>query len=164
MTQREENDFIDLYFKATNPQMITSSVIAGHLMIEFLLRKLIQAYDPALSKLSDTLGHYRLINLNYDLGLITDKQRGVLVTINKIRNKFAHDITYHPSIRELVELFRLAINAFDDFTDGISQGLFELRSVKRVEDLEDWVLCELFVQISYDLYHEYQSISGDSEF
>ncbi|MGP1388063.1 MAG: hypothetical protein ACTS2F_31315 [Thainema sp.] len=159
----EIRDFTDLYQRITGLELPISSFISGHLVIEFLLRKLIQVYDPNLSNLADKLNHSKLIELSHDLGIISDEQRHTLATINKIRNKFAHDITYEPNISELKSLFRLAATAFSDLTDGIGQGLGELESSQEVSDLEEWVVPELFIQISYDLHELYQMRGGDEE-
>jgi hypothetical protein len=43
------DSFTALYERAVDPQRLTSPFITGHLVIEFLLRKLIQIYDGSLS-------------------------------------------------------------------------------------------------------------------
>ena len=153
--------FTKLFEEAFNAETCVGPFIGGHLIIEFLLRKLIQIYDPALSRLADDLNHARLIQLNYDLGTIDDSQKETLVLINKTRNKFAHQITYEPTIEELKALFKSASLSFSDLSDGISQGLEVLEEAKSVNDLDEWVIPELFVQISYDLADEYNSRGGD---
>jgi hypothetical protein len=155
--------FTELYEKAVGSGTCVGPFITGHLVIEFLLRKLIQIYDPALSRLADDLNHARLIQLNYDLGTIDDSQRETLVLINKTRNKFAHQITYEPTIEELKALYILAARSFSDLTDGISQGLEALKDAKSINELDEWVILELFVQISYDLHEEYHTRGGDME-
>ena len=80
-----------------------------------------------------------------------------------MRNKLAHNITFDPTISELRSLWGLAQAAFNDLTDGIEQGLGKLRAVTRVEDAEDWVYGELFVQICYDLHSEFVDRGGDLE-
>lgn len=157
------DSFAALYEKAVGPGTLTAPFISGHLVVEFLLRKLVQIYDPSLTRLSDDLSHARLIQLNHDLGTISDTQRETLVVINKMRNKFAHDITYQPTIPELKSLFVLANKSFSDMTDGISQGLDALGTTESLDDLDGWVIPELFVQISYDLHEEYQSRGGHYE-
>ena len=153
--------FTKLFEEASSAETCVGPFIGGHLVIEFLLRKLIQIYDPALSRLADDLNHARLIQLNHDIGTIDDSQKETLVLINKIRNKFAHQITYEPTIEELKALFKLASFSFDDLSDGISQGLEALEKTKSVNALDKWVITELFVQISYDLADEYNSRGGD---
>lgn len=155
--------FTELYEKAVGPGTCVGSFITGHLVIEFLLRKLIQIYDPALSRLADDLNHARLIQLNHNLGTIDDSQRETLILINKTRNKFAHQITYEPTIKEMKKLYTLAAKSFSDLTDGISQGLEALKEANSVNDLDEWVILELFVQISYDLHEEYHTRGGDME-
>jgi len=155
--------FTDLYQRTVDDRKILGVFLSGHLAIEYLLKKLIAIYDPALIRLSEEMTHARLIALNADIGTINRKQCEVLVRINKIRNKFAHEITYEPTVDDLKELFRMAADAFSDQTDGISQGLEALDSCTGLHDLEGYAIPELFIQISYDLHEEYHSRGGDIE-
>lgn len=159
----EIRNFMDLYLKIAGPGQFIAAFTTGHLAIEFLLRKLIQVYDPKLSNLADNLKHYQLIKLNHELGTIDDQQREVLTLINKIRNRFAHNLTYELDHKELMDLFKKSARAFSDMTDGIHQGLVELSTVKSVSELDEWVIPELFAQIFNDLHNEYQSRGGDFE-
>lgn len=153
--------FSDLYQHVTDGNRLLSALLPGHLAIEFLLRKLVFQYDPKLSKLSDGLNHARLIELNLELENITLEQRNVLVSINSLRNKLAHQLTFSPKIDELKPLWIAAAKAFSDMTDGIDQGLAALDDATSVDDLEDWELSELFVQICYDLHSVYTDRGGD---
>lgn len=155
--------FTELYERAVAPNGLISPFISGHLVVEFLLRKIIQTYDPTLMALSEDLTHARLINLTHEIGGISKEQKDVLSTINKIRNKIAHDIVYFPSLGELKALFSSASSAFTDMTDGMEQGSAELRTAVSTDDLEDWVIKELFIQIAYDLHGVYQSRGGHYE-
>lgn len=157
------SDFTSLYEHAVGAESMISWVISGHLVIEFLLRKLIQISDPRLARLSDEMNHHRLILLNHDLGTLSDLQKETLLKINSLRNRFAHQISYRPTIVELKELYQMASKAFSDLTDGIAQGRQELDSATDPSQLEDWVIKELFVQISYDLHQAYQERGGDIE-
>jgi hypothetical protein len=157
------DSFTALYERAVDPQRLMSPFITGHLVVEFLLRKLVQIYDASLTRHADDLNHARLISLNHDIGTITDVQKDALVDINKMRNKFAHRITYEPTLADLEALFTKCKTAFSDFTDGIDQGLSEIDSAVSVDELEDWVIPELFVQIAYDLHHAYHDRGGDIE-
>lgn len=155
--------FTALYHRAADPQQLMSPFISGHLVVEFLLRKLVQIYDPSLTRHSDDLRHAALIALNYDLGTISDAQRTVLVSINSMRNKFAHRITYELALEELKKLYTEASRAFTDLTDGIQQGSDAIASASAIEDLDEWVIPELFIQIAYDLHDEFQRRGGDDE-
>jgi hypothetical protein len=155
--------FTDLYERTVSEGSLISVFITGHLVLEFLLIKIIEISQPKLLGLAEELNHYKLIQLVYGLNFINEDQRDVLVLINKIRNKFAHKITYSPTIEEIESLFKKASSAFEDFTDGISQGLEEIKGKNSLNDCEHWVISELFVQISYDLHGIYQKLGGDIE-
>ena len=155
--------FDDAYEKIVSADTWTlmPRYLAGHLVIEHLLRKLIQLLEPRLSNLSDSLSHARLIDLVFDFQLISKQQRDVLLKINQIRNNFSHRLDYKPSLKELEILLKEASTTFSDLSDGITQGLGECYSAESIDDIEGWVISELFVQIMYDLESIYESNGGD---
>lgn len=155
--------FTDLYERTISEGNLISVFLPGHLVLEFLLIKIIEISQPRLLNLAEGLNHYKLIQLVYGLNFINENQRDVLVLINKIRNKFAHEITYSPTIEEIGSLLKKASLAFTDLSDGISQGLEEIKSKNSLDECEYWVISELFVQISYDLHEIYQNLGGDIE-
>ena len=155
--------FTDLYQRLVGERPFVSSLLTGHLAIEFLLRKLIGQYDAKLIAHADTLRHHALIGLNLQLGTIDEPQHQVLTDINRLRNKLAHQISYEPTIEELRLLWRQAGRAFSDLTDGISQGIEALDATGNVGAVDGWVFAELFVQICYDLHGEYVVRGGDDE-
>ncbi|WP_026473098.1 hypothetical protein [Alkaliflexus imshenetskii] len=164
MKQKQNiNTFSDLYEKTVSEDNLLSSFITGHLVIEFLLTKIIEITEPKLIDFAEGLNHYKLIQLTYGLNHIDENQREVLFLINKMRNKFAHHLTFEPSISDLKEILTKASSAFSDMTDGLEQGLGEIKNKTTIRDCEDWVIPEMFVQISYDLHDIYQNLGGDIE-
>jgi hypothetical protein len=159
----EIGDFGELYDRMTGNRPFVGALLIGHLAVEFLLRKILTQYDSKLGKLSDSLRHHALIELNHQIGLITDGQRALLVELNTLRNKLAHQIMFEPTIDDLRSLWTRASLAFTDMTDGIEQGLGELSTARDLVSLEDWVFPELFVQICYDLHGTYVELGGDPE-
>lgn len=155
--------FSELYEKTVSEASVLSKFITGHLVIEFLLVKIIQLSQPKLINFAEGLNHYKLIQLTYGLNHIDEKQKDVLLLINKMRNKFAHHLTYEPEITDLQEILIKASKAFSDMTDGLEQGLGELKNKETIRDCEDWVVSEMFAQISYDLHDIYQHLGGDIE-
>ena len=116
-----------------------------------------------MATFADELRHKQLIDLNGQIDTISIAQKDVLISINQMRNKLAHQITYDPSIDEMMALWTQAANAFTDLTDGISQGLAEMRIEGNLNSLDAWVFSELFVQICYDLHTEFTERGGDEE-
>lgn len=51
--------FEELYHYVAAPTEMVGQVLAGHLAIEFLLRKLVSQYDPKLAAHVDELSHAR---------------------------------------------------------------------------------------------------------
>jgi hypothetical protein len=155
--------FSDLYQHALGDRPWLGAFLSGHLAVEFMLRKLISQYDVKLTMFADELRHKQLIDLNGQIGTISPAQTDVLIAINQMRNKLAHQITYDPSIAEMMSLWTQSANAFTDLTDGISQGLEEMTIEGNLNTLDAWVFSELFVQICYDLHIEYTNRGGDDE-
>lgn len=164
MTNKKKlGSFTDLYQHTAVGNELLSSFLPGHLAIEFLLRKLVVQYDAKLTGLADQLNHARLVQLCLDLGLIGKPQKDVLLSINGIRNKMAHNITFAPALDDLRSLWSAAGKAFSDLTDGISQGSESLSNAKDLDELDGWEFPELFIQICYDLHSEYVRRGGDEE-
>ena len=155
--------FDELYQRTVGDRPFLGTFLAGHLVVEFLLRCLVQQYDPRLAQHADTLRHHALITLNHQIGTISDPQREVLIAINTLRNRLAHELTYEPTIEELRTLWTQATRAFSDLSDGIDQGAEVLGTLKPGEEIPAWIFSELFVQISYDLHEEYIRRGGDME-
>ncbi len=155
--------FSELYERAVSDRSWMGAFLSGHLAVEFMLRKLIGQYDAKLTTFADGLRYKQLIDLNGQIGTISPAQQGVLNAINQMRNKLAHQITFNPSIGEMIALWGQAAEAFTDLTDGISQGLEEMSNQGNLDSVDAWVISELFVQICYDLHSEYTDRGGHEE-
>lgn len=137
--------------------------ISGHLMVEFLLVKCIELKTPSLNKFVESLNHQKLIQLAHGLDLLDDNMKEILISINSMRNKLAHNILYRPSISEYKNLIQLAQKSFHDMTDGFEQTLGELDGKNDLSECEEFIFIEPFIQISYDLHSIYQDLGGDIE-
>ncbi|MBO6528395.1 hypothetical protein [Erythrobacter sp.] len=155
--------FTELYQHALTDKQWLGPFVAGHLMVEFMLRKLIGQYDPKLVPLADKMRHHELIDLNSQIETISSGQRDLLISINQMRNRLAHRIDYSPTVHELQMLWQLAAGSVSDLTDGIAQGREVLDTIGAVDDIGSWVFSELFIQISYDLHNEFTELGGDIE-
>ena len=160
------SNFSELFEKSVgliNDNSFIAHYISGHLMIEFLLVKCVELKIPSLSNFIESLNHNKLIQLAHGLNLINDDMKDVLVLVNSMRNKFAHNISYRPSIMEYKNLIQLAKNAFHDMTDGLEQTLYELEGKNDISECEEFIFIEPFIQITYDLHIIYQELGGDIE-
>lgn len=155
--------FTELYERAVTDRKIVGMFLSGHLAVEYLLRRILAISDPSGQKRADEVTHAKLITLVADIGAIDANQQAVLTQLNRMRNKFAHQITYDPSVEELKVIYKSAAEAFADLTDGIAQGLEALEACSGLHDLEDYAIPELFIQICYDLHEKYQELGGDIE-
>ncbi|MBK9334020.1 MAG: hypothetical protein IPM96_16840 [Ignavibacteria bacterium] len=103
--KRYKKNFSELYQATVSRESLISGFIQGHLVVEFLLIKIIEISQPKLFDLADGLNHLRLIQLAYGLGHISEGQRDTLIHINQMRNKFAHHLTYKPPIEDIKKIF-----------------------------------------------------------
>lgn len=156
--------FEDLYHYAAGPEEMLAQVLTGHLAIEFLMRQLVFMYDQRLASLADELSFARLISLLRDLELVSLQRADVLMQINKLRNRYAHEIGYAPELADLLPIFQDAKSAFTDYSGGLKDGIEEMSSSKGVHSLEyKYHLSELFLAVIYDLHQEYVARGGDEE-
>lgn len=155
--------FEELYHYVAASTETVGQVLAGHLAVEFLLRKLVCQYDPRLESLADDLTHAKLISLNRELGTLSPGRADVLVQTNALRNRFAHELRYTPELKELQSIFEAAAASFTDYSDGIKEGLAEIRSAASSHTLGQWLLAELFLAVVYDLHRDYVARGGDEE-
>lgn len=155
--------FEDLYHYVAASTEMVGQVLAGHLAIEFLLRKLLSQYDSKLTAHVDDLSHARLVALSRDVGILSPERAQVIAQVNALRNRYAHAIRYDPEVSEITTLFSAATRAFTDYSDGIKNGLAELKSGSPVGSKNRWLLSELFLAIVYDLHQEFVARGGDEE-
>ncbi|MEJ5168190.1 MAG: hypothetical protein WHU93_03410, partial [Arcobacteraceae bacterium] len=87
-------ELFEKYIGLTQDNSFISHYISGHLMIEFLLVKCVELKTPSLTKFVESLNHRKLIELAHGLNLINADMKEVLISINSMRNKLAHNILY----------------------------------------------------------------------
>jgi hypothetical protein len=97
------------------------------------------------------LSHFELISALSDLGYINNKEKIVLLEINKIRNQFTHDITFFPSVAEIKILFKNAQSAFFEFYEGFSRGLNKLDGIELIDIYEIEIFIDFFMEIVYNI-------------
>jgi hypothetical protein len=158
---REIIPFDQLYLNAVDPDGVISSFISGHLMIEFMLIKLVEIDSFKLSDCEDKITHCRLIVLAEGLELISESQANVLLNINTVRNKFTYNIAYRPTVEEIKHLFIIAKESFKDLNCGLIKGIAELEGKTSIYECKPYIYANLFTQIAYDLHEIYQEFSGD---
>ncbi|PSV21945.1 hypothetical protein C0W44_07015 [Photobacterium leiognathi subsp. mandapamensis] len=157
------NSFTDLYERAVGirDNSFLSSFILGHLMTEYLLVKIAELKQPTLTKLIETLNHERLVELVFGLGELDEPMKETLLAINTMRNKLAHRISYTPSIIEYKNIVLLAQSSFSDMTDGFMQTLEEMEGKSSLDECDEFIFHEMFMQISYNLHELYIDLGGD---
>lgn len=146
-----------LFYRIDNSDLLTGFVI-GHLVIEHLLEKITVNYDIKKKNRFLSFSHSKKITFTHSLNLIPDEVAECLHAINKIRNKFAHQLGYNPSKNELLHLIAQCKNSFHDMTDGLEQLHDALKNSDNLLEANEKYgvgLADLFIQVIYDL-EEYE--------
>lgn len=144
-------DEMEIYYRTLEDRPDIGWFLQGHIVVEYMLRKRLHDVKGEASKIFDKSGFHKVLLEAERHGVVNKDQKVVLEKINKVRNRYAHELDYIPELQEWLDIWRSAKGAFSDMTDGINQGLEELESVEKLEDADRFHLNELFVQICHDL-------------
>ena len=145
-------DDIEKYFDVQEQDhSIMAKWLKGHLFIEHFLRLNILHQQPQLTDFISELSFYKIVKLAEGLGCINSKQAITILEINKVRNRFAHNYEYTINTEEFYNIVIKARDCFSDFTDGLDQVLGEFNDKITLENCDDWICTEFFLQILYDL-------------
>ncbi|MFQ6248815.1 hypothetical protein [Yersinia enterocolitica] len=148
------NEYEEFLFHRIDDSDLLTGFVIGHLVIEHLLEEIILSYDNKLKKHFLSLTHSRKINLVNSLGLVPDEVASSLESINKMRNKFSHQLGYAPNKGELLNLISKCRTNFHDMTDGLEQlhgALTDSDSLLEAHEKYGVGLADLFIQVAYDL-------------
>ena len=137
---------------------LLSTYLRGHLMTEFICKKILRVKPNKYLKHIEKMGYYELTKALYELQYINDEEKKVLLEINKIRNSFAHDLTFFPTVVDLRILFQNAHNTFLEFFDGFSRSLKKLDEIEQISSSEIEILIDFFMEILYNLKCNFDQI------
>jgi hypothetical protein len=108
-------NIIDYLGEDTNREM---EFIRGHLYIENIMAELIKkVYHDSIAALEIGKMYYKKVKLLKAIGAISSELEALLLGINQVRNKMAHQLHYRITFEECFELFVLAHKAGVDFSD-----------------------------------------------
>ena len=142
---------MELYYRTLEERSDIGWFLQRHIVIEYMLRKRLVDVAGSTSKKLEKSGFYKVLLEAEKHCIVNKDQKITLEKINSIRNRYAHELDYLPTLSDWLNIWRSAKAAFSDMTDGIEQGLAELESVDRLENADRYHLNELFVQICHDL-------------
>ena len=148
------NEYEEFLFHRINDSDLLTGFVIGHLVVEHLIEEVMLNYDSKLKNHFQSLTHSRKISLINSLGLVPDGVASCLQSINKMRNRFAHQLGYEPNKGELLNLIFKCKNNFNDLTDGLEQlhgALSETDSLVEAQEKYGVGLADLFIQVVYDL-------------
>lgn len=149
-----ENKYNKFLFNRIDDSDLLTGFVIGHLVIEHLLEEIVLNYDNKLKAHFHSLKYSGKISFIQSLGLIPDGVAGCLQSVNKMRNKFAHQLGYEPNKGELLNLITNCMGNFTDMTDGLVQlhgALTETNSLFEANEMYGVGLADLFIQVVYDL-------------
>jgi len=123
-----------------------SSILKAHLFIERLIDSIIEKkLDKPGSLFKNQLSFSLKLDLAHSLGIVPDKVLSPIRALNKIRNKYAHDINYEVTIDELNNL-KL------EWAD-IQNKAFEAAKEKSLEEVVSIAcifICWIVLHLRYD--------------
>jgi len=114
---REKPSLKHLIGELENKEQLVQ-VLVGHLVIEYILVKIIDTYLVHTDKF-DTfrLSFPEKVNICISMATFDEDLGEFLKKINKIRNNFAHKLGYKLDFKECFDLVNEAANAGIDFSD-----------------------------------------------
>ncbi|MDX1723733.1 MAG: hypothetical protein R3355_11615 [Pseudomonas sp.] len=148
------NEYEEFLFHRIDDSDLLTGFVIGHLVVEHLLEEILLSYDSKLKEHFMSLTHSRKITLINSLGLVPDEVASCLQSINKMRNKFAHQLGFAPNKGELLNLISKCRASFNDMTDGLEQlegALTDSESLLEAQEKYGVGLADLFIQVVYDL-------------
>ncbi len=148
------NEYEEFLFHRIDDSDLLAGFVIGHLVVEHILEELVLNYDCKLQEHFLSLTHSRKISFINSLGLVPDGVASCLQSINKMRNRFAHQLGYEPNKGELLNLISKCKDNFNDMTDGLEQlhgALSETDSLVEAKEKYGVGLADLFIQVVYDL-------------
>lgn len=89
--------------------------IKGHLFLEYLINTILK---KSLNKECGKYTFCEKIRLLYKNNLIDDKEKDLLLSINKLRNKIAHVLDFELSFDELFDIVKMSSKIGVDYSDS----------------------------------------------
>lgn len=142
---------------------ICTSFIRGHLYIEKIMSEiLIRAYKnpKALKEVSNTF--FKKVKLLRAIDCIDEGMEKLLLEINSVRNKIAHNFEYDLKYEEIFELIKLAGNNLLNFSDDDIFKNFEYS--KQNYEPEDLGVRELMANTFSKLLYDNERLFKDLEY
>ncbi|WMJ89437.1 hypothetical protein [Anaerocolumna sp. MB42-C2] len=109
--------------------------IKGHLYLEGIMSELIKKLYPNPNSLNNIdNSFFKKVKLIRAVNGITDEMEKLLLEVNSIRNKMAHNLHYKLSFDDFFELVLLSVNAHIDYSDD---GIFKDKEYSKKEYFEN---------------------------
>lgn len=139
---------------------VLAAFVTGHLIIESLLVQLLVLKGENKVKMESKNFPYKIDKCK-DYSLLSDKMKDYLLSVNRIRNNFAHNLGYRLSFDEIFVLVAKAGEAGIDFSD---ETIYENKELSL-----EWygfrgVIQELFQNTAMDLSFLMEENGGEFQF
>ncbi|MBW5456583.1 MAG: hypothetical protein E7C05_17140 [Clostridium botulinum] len=133
--------------------------LRGHLYLEYILNVLIEKAIKSKHKNEfDTF--YKKVCVLKDNKIIDDNMGKLLIAINKIRNKLAHQIDFKITFKMMFDLAVLSINAGVEYSDD---GIFLNREYSEKSYGIEGIVYELFYNTFCQLLFDNEKYFIDNE-
>lgn len=149
---KEIHSIVDFYYQYDENLIY---YIKGHLFLEYIMNTI---SEKALNKRKNTFS--KKIYLLYNNNLISEKEKDLLVAINKLRNKIAHDLDFKLSFDELFGLVKMSAECGVDYSDDT---IFDNRELSKEWYGIDGIINELFPNLFCHLLYRNEKYFNDME-
>lgn len=149
---KEIHSIVDFYYQYDENLIY---YIKGHLFLEYIMNTI---SEKALNKRKNTFS--KKIYLLYNNNLISEKEKDLLVAINKLRNKIAHDLDFKLTFDELFCLVKISAECGVDYSD---HTIFDNRKLSEEWYGIDGIINELFPNLFCHLLHRNKKYFNDME-
>lgn len=139
--------YFHYYTENLKEKELLQARILGHLVLEYMIVKSIELNGHPIKKIQ-RLNFPAKVDLAISLKIILANHRNIFIRINNLRNQFAHELDYEPSLQEIHEIVKEAIKEGIDFSDERIAAF----DVARDEYGIELCLWELLHNASVDLF------------
>lgn len=114
------NPHIENYFKESASSLL-GEVLYYHLTLEALLTELIRSSGDAPSeRILDRMTFKKKADECFRMGKLTSSMHGAVSELNKVRNRYAHELGYKITFEEVLALANQCGAAGVEFTDNVN--------------------------------------------
>ena len=151
---KEIHNIIDFY-NEYDEQLIR--YIKGHMFLEYIMNTIL---EKSLNTKTEKYTFNKKIYLLYEHNLINDKEKNLLISINKLRNKIAHVLDFEFSFDKLFDIVKASAKCGVDYSDCT---IYKNKKLSKEWYGIDGIINELFPNLFCHLLYKNKEYFNDTE-